>query len=53
VIEETIEQVLADRMGFDTVWFVEHPRQLDVAVPGGHLWRAEPPDQRIRLASAW
>jgi alkanesulfonate monooxygenase SsuD/methylene tetrahydromethanopterin reductase-like flavin-dependent oxidoreductase (luciferase family) len=25
VIEETIEQcVLADRMGFDTVWFVEH-----------------------------
>ena len=25
VIKETIEQcVLADRMGFDTVWFVEH-----------------------------
>ena len=25
VVEETIEQcVLADRMGFDTVWFVEH-----------------------------
>jgi len=25
VIEETIEQcVLADKMGFDTVWFVEH-----------------------------
>ena len=25
VIEETIEQcVLADRMGFDAVWFVEH-----------------------------
>ena len=25
VVEETIEQcVLADKMGFDTVWFVEH-----------------------------
>ena len=25
VIKETLEQcVLADRMGFDTVWFVEH-----------------------------
>jgi alkanesulfonate monooxygenase SsuD/methylene tetrahydromethanopterin reductase-like flavin-dependent oxidoreductase (luciferase family) len=25
VVEETSEQcVLADRMGFDTVWFVEH-----------------------------
>ena len=33
VVEETIEQcVLADKMGFDTVWFVEHhdgtPRQV-------------------------
>jgi alkanesulfonate monooxygenase SsuD/methylene tetrahydromethanopterin reductase-like flavin-dependent oxidoreductase (luciferase family) len=25
VIEETIQQcILADQMGFDTVWFVEH-----------------------------
>jgi alkanesulfonate monooxygenase SsuD/methylene tetrahydromethanopterin reductase-like flavin-dependent oxidoreductase (luciferase family) len=29
VVEETIAQcVLADEMGFDTVWFVEHPHEL-------------------------
>jgi len=45
VIEETIEQcVLADQMGFDYVWFVEHhflTGLFDVALPGGHLWRPE------------
>ncbi len=58
VVEETIEQcVLADRMGFDTVWFVEHHFLTSFsmfAVPGGHVRGAEPArPSGSGWASAW
>ena len=58
VVEETIEQcVLADRMGFDAVWFVEHHFLTSFSmspVPGGDLRGAQPAHQADPLSdSAW
>ena len=53
-IEETIEQcVLADEMGWDYVWFVEHhfpDRVLHVPLPGGDIGS---PQQDHQAHQAW
>jgi len=49
VVEETLAQcVLADEVGFDTVWFVEHHFLTTFSgspVPGGDVRGAESNDQ--------
>src|SRR4029078_1302957 len=53
VIKETLEQcVLADRMGFDTVWFVEHHFLTSFSMspcPEGIFVRLSQRTKRIRL----